>query len=74
MSDLIERATQNELIVIRDALKEYAISMRMRDNHVIYTKEEMHNKLIAELEPLQYAAHPFVIACGLVAEAQARIK
>lgn len=72
--ELLQNGNRKELIVLRDALKEFAISMRMRDGKVIYTKEQKDAQIKAESESIsQYMAHPHTVALGLIAEVESAL-
>ena len=65
---MFQNCTETELIVLRDALKEYALSMRMRDGRIVKTEKEF----------LQSASPAFVkqylSALGMAKEAELRIR
>ena len=73
-NELKQYMNQKELIVMRDALKEYAVSLRMIDGVVTMSKQAKDSQLLKELGTTQYTLHPHTIALGLIAEIEAIIK
>ena len=74
MNEITQNANKKELIVLRDALKEYAISMRMKDGRVAHTKQQKDTELRETAETMaQYLAHPHTVALGLIAEIESAL-
>jgi hypothetical protein len=70
---MFSKFTTKELIVLRDALKENNCQMRIRDGKVLRSHNQQLDRLAEDLNPVQYAAHPYVIASRLIAEVEAAI-
>ena len=65
---MFQNFTETELIVLRDALKEYALSMRMRDGRVVKTEKEF----LQTASPA--SVKQYLSALGMAKEAEIKIR